>query len=212
MSQDESPFGAMQGVLPVKQARSRKSRESFMEAGRRLAEQHNWEELTVSRLAEEAGCSVGAFYQRFENKDAFLLALVHDMIAEVRAGLHSLYGGTSAGHLPDALVAQSIANFRRRSGLIRAAVRRGLEEAIYWDPVRAYGREAAEAFLAWMRTSEGGLSTARERQIRFAYQMLLATLVNSLMNRPGPITLESEAFVEELTQAFKALTERPRSL
>lgn len=207
MSQYENPFGA----LPVKQARSRKSRESFMEAGRRLAEQHNWEELSISKLAEEAGCSVGAFYQRFENKDAFLLVLIHDMIADVRGGLQSLYAGTPAALLPDALVAQSIANFRKRSGLIRAAVRRGLEEARYWDPVRVYGREAAEAFLEWMRASEQGISPAREQQIRFAYQMLLATLVNSLMNRPGPITLESEAFVEELTQAFRLLTGRPRT-
>jgi AcrR family transcriptional regulator len=51
------------------------------EAACRLLVTQDHEQVSVARLASEAGISVGAFYQRFASKDAFLGCVVSNRMA-----------------------------------------------------------------------------------------------------------------------------------
>ena len=63
-------------ALPAKQARSRETRHRLLLAGRQLLDQGVFEQTPIARLAQIAGCSVGSFYSRFPDKEAFYQAVM----------------------------------------------------------------------------------------------------------------------------------------
>jgi AcrR family transcriptional regulator len=73
-------------VSPPQQERSRRTLHGLVEAGYRLLESEGADALTVTRVAREAGTSVGSFYARFHGKEQLLrymgeLALGHTLAA-----------------------------------------------------------------------------------------------------------------------------------
>ena len=62
----------MKGAKPARQTRSQHTRDKIVAALDRLLKDRPFEQVSVSELAAEAGVSVGAVYQRFENKDALI--------------------------------------------------------------------------------------------------------------------------------------------
>lgn len=65
----------MKGAKPVHQARSKQTRDKIVAALDRLLKSRPFEQVSVAQIAAEAGVSVGAVYQRFENKDALIPVL-----------------------------------------------------------------------------------------------------------------------------------------
>ena len=61
---------------PAKQARSRLTRERLIAAGIRLFEAREFDDIAISELAAAAGCSVGAFYHHFSDKEDYYEAVV----------------------------------------------------------------------------------------------------------------------------------------
>ena len=61
-------------VRPAKQARSRETRDRLLAVGRELLDRGGFEETHIADIVRDAGCSVGAFYQRFPDKEAFFTA------------------------------------------------------------------------------------------------------------------------------------------
>src|ERR1700741_1084014 len=82
---------APEGVLPVKQRRGERTRDSLLAAGQRLIPMRDFDPVSVADIAGAAGCSVGAFYQRFRGKDAFFGALVAHYASEARATTLALF-------------------------------------------------------------------------------------------------------------------------
>jgi len=62
-------------VQQPQQARSRDTMSQILEAATQILDNKTFEELTVVEVVQNAGCSVGAFYGRFKDKDALLEAL-----------------------------------------------------------------------------------------------------------------------------------------
>src|SRR5690606_36160352 len=60
------------GLVPARQARSRRTQEKLLAAAERLLARRVLDSLTVADIAGEAGVSVGAFYARFEGKQALV--------------------------------------------------------------------------------------------------------------------------------------------
>ncbi|MBR9835474.1 MAG: TetR/AcrR family transcriptional regulator [Alphaproteobacteria bacterium] len=72
---------------PRKQARAVRTRQKLMDALDRLLREREFENISVSDIAEEAGVAVGSLYSHFRDKTAFLEALLDDWRAEVEAAL-----------------------------------------------------------------------------------------------------------------------------
>jgi|GEM_PF-4285671 len=66
------------GARPALQERSRRTRDAILKAVARALDKDVLDAATVHDLAAAAGVSIGAFYGRFENKDAAIAALYHE--------------------------------------------------------------------------------------------------------------------------------------
>ena len=194
-----------QGVRPALQKRSRESRDRLFGAGRQLLEQMDLDAISIADLAKKAGSSVGAFYLRFENKDAFFRAMIADMLAAEEAALEVIYQGPSDGTIIEALVKKTIQSFRRNTGVLRSALRKGMEDPSVWEPIRQYGQTESDLLVKKLRGALGRrLSNDEELRIRFAAQVLYGTLINALLHRPAPLLLESDRLETELIRVVRS--------
>jgi AcrR family transcriptional regulator len=197
-------------VLPAKQARSRKTRDALVRAGRNLCEIKDFDELSVAEIAAEAGCSVGSFYSRFSDKDGFFRALVGDADRweEAHAPIAPHDPKQAIDNLLADVIASTLAGYRRRRGLIRAAIRRSMTEPALWEPYRKRGQDHADRLVARLKRAfprDRGL----ERRVRFGCQMLYGTLNNAVLIAPGPLQLDDAALEGELLRAFRRIILEP---
>jgi len=201
--QDAQEFG-LDGVHPVRQTRGRRTRDRLLNAGQKLIAKHSIDALSVADIARAANCSVGAFYQRFRDKNAFFRALIAHYLAAGRAATLALYANENDDRLIHTLVVETAGRFRRYAGLIRSAIRMRMEDSTIWDPIRLSGHFNADRFIEWLTRHHGrSLGADEELTVRFAFQMLYGTLNNAVLNQPGPLDIEDPAFVEQLERAFR---------
>ena len=64
------------GVTPSRQKRSRETTAALLAAGAEMLRSHSLAELSIEALCRQVGATVGAFYSRFESKDAYFNALM----------------------------------------------------------------------------------------------------------------------------------------
>lgn len=205
MSQDTtSPDDHRPGALPAKQARSRRTRDQLLAAGYRLVETRDFEAVSIADIARAAGCSVGAFYFRFTDKDALFRAMIAHRLAEARDGLDDLLNVADGRDPLESLVGGVVETFRRRPGFLRAALRKSMEDPSVWEPMRAHGHLVADRFLDRLSRDAGRRpGKAIELRIRFAFQVMNGTLINALVNAPGPLQLDHPALASELVRTMR---------
>ncbi|HKU96214.1 MAG TPA: TetR/AcrR family transcriptional regulator [Vineibacter sp.] len=192
------------GALPAKQARSRRTRDQLLAAGYRLVEIRDFEAVSIADIAKTAGCSVGAFYFRFADKDAFFRAMIAHRLEEARAGISQLLETPDGGDPLETLVASVAETFRRRPGFLRAALRKSMEDPSVWEPMRAHGHFVADRYLDRLSRDAGSRpAKAVEMRIRFAFQIMNGTLINALINAPGPLQLDHPSLTSELVRAMR---------
>ena len=177
------------GVFEARQDRSRKTRDAFIESGIALLNEIRFNDLKVSDLARHSGRSVGSFYKRFEDKDAFFRALQAATVArdrkiiERRLGperLNSLSPGDVLDELIDTLADIFSSEVR---GVLRESLLRILEPEDGWAPMRQSGRSIQQRIVDRLKTSYPGMSEAQtERKLRFCYQIIVGVLQNDLVN------------------------------
>ena len=195
---------ALDGVLPVKQERGSRTRDRLLKAGQRLITKRDFDSMSVADIAGAAGCSVGAFYQRFRDKEAFFGALVAHYVNEARAATLGLYAEQANDDVIAELVAATTARFRKYTGLVRTAIRRRMDHPAIWEPIRLHGHFAADQFIAWLeKCNARGLTREETLSVRFAFQVLLGTLNNAVVNQPGPLELADAEFQRQLERAFR---------
>jgi AcrR family transcriptional regulator len=113
-------------VKPPHQERSRDTQARIVDAARRLLEKgHSFHEISVAQLAREADASVGAFYNRFRDKDALLHVLQIELCAEGEATAAAVlvperWIGVPLDTLIRAFVTLSVTSYRQQAGLRRA--------------------------------------------------------------------------------------------
>jgi AcrR family transcriptional regulator len=202
-------------ALPARQTRSRRTRDQLLAAGHRLVESRDFEALPIADIAREAGCSVGAFYFRFADKDAFFRALIAARLAEARRAIVDLLDGTAEDPL-QVLVDAVVTTFRRRPGFLRAVLRKSIADPAVWEPMRLHGHFVADSYLARLTRDTGQEpSAATQRRIRFAFQIMNGTLINALVNAPGPLLLDDPGISDELLRAMRLVidsADQPRKL
>ena len=188
-------------VLPAKQLRSRVTRDHLLAAGRQLLNQGTFETTSIADIAGRAGCSVGAFYHRFADKEAFFTVLIEtvlaDIIAEAERSASDLR--VSQGTIEETLsnvVAFWIEVFRRHRGLIRAATMKTLYEEDTWTPLRQMGQAAVEPLIALL-AAKCGKSDSRSFHYRalVGFQIVSGVMVNASLHRTMLLNLESDELI-----------------
>jgi AcrR family transcriptional regulator len=191
----------------IKQQRSRKTYDALVATTFALLEEREFDDISIAELAQKAGYSVGAFYARFESKDELLDALVaqhlHDR-AQVRGRIFAVAPHES---LVERLIEDTVAYYWSRRRFWRAALIRSIRDPDFWEPMRKQGHEFATWLIARMRDRlQRPLTEEEETNVRFAVQLALGTINNTIINRPGPIFMDQAEFVESLSRAVRLVS------
>jgi AcrR family transcriptional regulator len=187
--------------LPAKQARSRVTRDRLLAAGRQLLDRGAFEATSIADIASAAGCSVGAFYHRFADKEAFFAALIETVLADIVA--HAKQAVTderfTEGSIETTLtncVAYWAQAFRRHQGLICTVMKKTLHAEDTWTPVRQMGQVAFEPFIALL-AAKCGKSDSLSFQYRAmaGFQIVVGVMLNAALHRTILLNLESDELI-----------------
>lgn len=202
-----APASGLRSPLPTKQERSRKTRDALIAAAWKLLQTQPWQVISINDLVKAAGCSVGAFYSRFADKEALLEALAGEWIEErwnERAkGFASL--SPDADYAAYAILG-SYGYLMRFQNFWRAVLVKGASDPAFWEPFRASGLQTIRLTVECHEQRIGRKLTEDEMQrIRFAFQMANGAINNGIVNRPGPLYPGTPEFEVALVRGFKAV-------
>ena len=204
------------GVLPANQARSRNARDRLLQAGERVFAKLGYDAAHVSDIAQAADCSVGSFYRRFRDKEAFFKAL-HQRFTE-----RNLENAARFFSMPEwqeqptsAMIRTLIGNtaliMRRNHGFFRALFQRSLAGvgADYWPRMRAGTQRQGELLAAFLTSrGEGQGRDDLVKECVFVLRSVDGSLVHRLLN-DGPSPDEDGAVdsLSRMALAFLGLTD-----
>jgi AcrR family transcriptional regulator len=203
-----------------RQTRSHASLRKMLVAGRELLDETgDLARFSIADIVERAGTSVGAFYRRFDNKDALFDAVqdsaLNEGIAwvEQRVASRAEWRSNDAGILADEIVLLYVRAFRTNRGLYHASLLRASQRGDAWQAVKLGNRQVLELIvppLAAALISQGLASRSQaEFEVRAALQMVVGMLVNSVLNDPGPLSLTSRRLPAYLMRQFRRLLALP---
>lgn len=205
-----------EGAHPAKQARSRELRDRLIACGHALVEQGGFAGTSMADIARAAGCSVGALYVRFRDKEALF-----DCVAEVATAqsLETMRARAAAGRYAQPTLAATIAAVvedyadyvAHNKGMIRALYQRALEQPRYWTLLRNAGNEMVSMWAAAIATSADHADDAAFlRQVRIALRYVNSVLVYSaLLIEPPAYLLSAQEQVHWLTEVARLIISSP---
>ena len=190
--------------LGIKQSRSKKTYDALIKTGFRLLKKRDFDSITVAELSQSAGYSVGAFYARFRSKDEFFDAMVAHHLRSRVAASERLFSTVHNDDLIDELIADIVHYLWVNRNFWRAALVRSIRDPDFWTPIRKSGHDLATRVIGILsEQANRPLTDSEETNVRFAFQITLGTINNTIINRPGPIFMNQKLFVEKLTRAFR---------
>jgi AcrR family transcriptional regulator len=192
------------GVIPSRQKRSRETTAALLRAGAELLRSHSLAELSIEALCRQVGATVGAFYSRFESKDAYFNALMElaaqdgeNRLARMKADAR--LADADLAELSQLLVRGTIGWIRNHEGVLRAALQHDDTRPDRWSTFKGLARaNVAGATPILLRVMGRGRKAAKTRAIGFGFQVVLGTLVNAILNDPGPLAIRDREIEERL--------------
>jgi AcrR family transcriptional regulator len=196
------------GILPTQQRRSQETTVALLEAAAVMLRERSLDELSIEDLCKRVGVTIGAFYGRFESKDAFFSALMSLAVRRALAALRVALAdednlGTGLEQACRTIVEVAVDVVRRNVGVVRAASQ---YESIYperWGTIRATGSAMVDLATPLLLARMGrGRTTAKMRSIGFAFQMMFGTLCNAVLHKPKLVSLDETEMVDRLALAM----------
>jgi len=202
-----SQASAAPGRERIKQKRGQRTYDALISTGFRLLAHREFESITIAELSQEAGYSVGAFYARFKSKDEFFDALIAHHLHDRRRIRERLFASVEGDEWIRAVIAEAVNYYWRRRRFWRAALIRSIHDTDFWQPIREQGHEFATLCVRRIEQEAGrAVTKAEEMNVRFAVQLALGIINNTIINRPGPIFMGQAEFVDNLTRAFRLVS------
>jgi AcrR family transcriptional regulator len=207
MPQVKSASPSEKWALPAQQARSRATRERLVVTAERVFAEKGYDGAKLSDIAQAAGCSVGAVYFRFKDKDALFFAIAETFAAESRAHFAE-FAAPAADREPDEIVRNYVlrvaASLRRHRGLFRAIIERGLEHPDVMRTIFAFREEVAEALDRALQAKHAKRRKDVSAAIRVMTQMVYGFLLVGILNPSAPTRLDDQTAIAGLAEAAVA--------
>ena len=162
------------GVTPSRQKRSRETTLALLQAGAELLRTRSLGELSIETLCAKVGATVGAFYSRFESKEAYFNALMALAARDGERRLSELPGDA----LNDAdlatrcrfLVGGVIGWIRAHEGVLRAALQHDDTRPDKWTAFKGLARTTTERATPLLLPAMGkGRKAAKTRAHRLRF-------------------------------------------
>jgi AcrR family transcriptional regulator len=190
-------------AFPAQQARSRATRERLLRAAEKVFAEKGYEGARLADIAEEAGCSVGAVYFRFKDKDALFMAIAEDFAQTSRELMPLLLVDGDSATMIRTAVWRTTAQFRLHRGLFRAILERGFEQPRLTQAIFALRDEAGATFEAALRGA-GVRRPDLSLAVRVGMQMLHGFLLTGILNPRAPANIDDDRAIEEMADVLVA--------
>jgi len=192
----------------IKQQRGHRTYDALVATGFKLLEKQDLEKISVAELARVAGYSVGAFYARFHSKDEYFAALVDQHLTNRTETLNALYSEVPANTLAKDLIENMIKYYWEHRQFWRAVLVKSIRDTNFWDPFHEHFLASCKRLIEWLYQEIGRpLTQKEEADIYFAFQVVLGTINNTIINQSGPIIIGQKLFIEELTRTFSLVSD-----
>ena len=197
-------------VKPPRQDRSRGTQDRLIDAAERLlARGRSWDEITVAELVKEAGASVGAFYNRFRDKDALLHVLQIELNKEGEAtALQAASLGAAVAIPFDALirafVTLAVSAYRQQFGLRRALLVQMCHEEQFRDRAIELSKLTCEGLTNVLAARYPNNERAKlQIVVDVAHRIVYGLLDQNLLfnDRATGHVIEDSVLTDELTAA-----------
>jgi AcrR family transcriptional regulator len=196
------------GILPTQQRRSQETTVALLEAAAVMLRERSLDELSIEDLCKRVGVTIGAFYGRFESRDAFFSALMSLAARRALAAVGAAVAdednlGAGLQQACRKVVEVAVDVVRRNVGVVRAASH---YESIYpeqWGTIRVTGSAMVDLARPLLLVRMGrGRTAAKQRSIGFAFQMMFGTLINAVLHKPKLVSLDEPEMVDRLALAM----------
>jgi AcrR family transcriptional regulator len=155
----------------------------------------------------EAGCSVGAFYTRFPDKNSYLYHLVASAYRTMAHRAETELEAQPTRHMPlPSLVRHVVGHVvdtltdARAAGVIRATIKLSTVKPITIELFEDYRAAVTRLVVALLSPRLRGNSTGA---IRLGMQIVLATVTDAVLQpRPGPMAAGTKRMKDALTQVM----------
>jgi AcrR family transcriptional regulator len=208
-----SPPGV--GALPAKQLRSRELRDRLIANGRALVEAGGFANTSMADIARASGCSTGALYFRFRDKEALFDCVVESAMSDAvtEAAARVAEGRYRGKTVPDT-IATCVADFvhfaRANEGMVRALYQRALHEPRHIAPMR---RAALSMTGVWCEaiaaSADRSGDAAFTDDLKVAFQFASAVLVHAVISDPPYVQLHSDTMKTRLIEMVSGFAQQP---
>ncbi|HSR50140.1 MAG TPA: TetR/AcrR family transcriptional regulator [Acidobacteriota bacterium] len=196
-----------------RQQRSRESLSRIVQAAEDLLSGKGPEAVTVSRVTQKAGVSVGSFYARFEGKDALLEHLGERLWEERREAWEEFLSRPRWRRRPLPDLLRSIVRALVRGNARQQARLRSLALSACLNPESSMSRRTAELNEFLVDRVKGLLMDRKgefdhpdpERAAGFGIRLVLGALQQQVIFAEtawNPFDLSSSELIEELTRCW----------
>jgi AcrR family transcriptional regulator len=189
---------------PAYQQRSRQQRDRLLKAGERVFAEKGFWQAHVADIAKRAGCSVGSFYRRFQDKEAFFFSLQTDMAAHAETNISRFFDDPACltDPLPEVfarLVRNTARTMKGIEGYYRALFELSLRGHDVWPPMRRIEILEAERITDLLRQrgvqiDEAGFKTRAHLAIRGVH----GQIISAMLHGPGPFATDDPRMHAEL--------------
>ncbi|TAJ71967.1 MAG: TetR/AcrR family transcriptional regulator [Phenylobacterium sp.] len=189
---------------PAYQNRSREQRDRLLKAGERAFAASGFWQTHITDIAKRAGCSVGSFYRRFEDKEAFFLALQSDMASRAEANIAKFFEdpareAEALDELLTRLARNTARTMRGIEGYYRALFELSLRGQNVWPPMRRVEAIEAEFLVKLLKTRGVSTDDRFQKRAHLAIRMMHGQIVSAMLHGPGPWAADDPELHEELS-------------
>ncbi len=210
-AETQSTFEEIPGVFKAHQTRSVKSRDDFINAGIDALNRLRLDELKIAELAKVSNNSVGSFYTRFQDKEAYFRALRAHTSDGINREFNVIFTAKklqamSVGDALDALVDLIGAIFASKyRGVLRETYLRIMDEDDPWAPIRVSAKQTLASLQDGLRDAFPQYGAAEtETRLSFCFQLIVGVLQNDLINNYHVYKLEDGTVLSGLKETLRA--------
>lgn len=214
-----TPSIRLEWVRPPLQARSAKTLARLLDAAEAILAEDGMDALTVAEVARRAGSSVGAFYARFQDKDALVRCVLErfheEAIATTQASLApARWEGVDLRAVLPTMLGFMVQMLSLRRPLVLAFVVRAARDAQVRELGARLHRQICESMRALLAHRGETMTHAHpEVGVEMAVWMVLSVMQSRVLHpRQELAALGDEVIAAELTQmvtSYLGLATRP---
>jgi AcrR family transcriptional regulator len=203
------------GALPAKQLRSRELRDRLIANGRALVEAGGFAKTSMADIARASGCSTGALYFRFRDKEALFDCVVDSAMSEaVTESVARVAEGRYRNKTVPDTIATCVGDFvdfvRANEGMVRALYQRALHEPRHFAPMRHAALSMTGGWCdAIAANADRSGDEAFTDELKVAFQFASAVLVHAVISDPPYVQLHSDAMKTRLIEMVSGFAQQP---